>query len=78
MASFPESIRFDIKYSRELLDSTKERRERNAQGAIERRRLYRHISNYPVSLLNAITQNGTITVGEQDELQRYMYRRSHV
>jgi hypothetical protein len=78
MASFPEAMHFNIKYSDELLDTTKERRERNAQAAIERRRLYRHISNYPVSLLNDIMSNGTITVGEQDEFQRYMYRRSHV
>lgn len=66
MVSFPEGLRLEI-------ISPKERRERNARAAIERRRLYRHISNYPVSLLNEITQDGSITVGEQDELQRYMY-----
>lgn len=53
----------------------KERRDKDVEAAKERRRLYRHISHYPVSLLDEITRNGTITVAEREELNSYLYGR---
>lgn len=55
--------------------AAKERKQQEVEAAKERRRLYRHISNYPVRLLDEITRNGSITVAEREELNSYLYGR---
>lgn len=65
----------DMLYTFQTAEAIKEHRAKAIEAAKERRRLYRHIANYPVKLIDEITRDGSMTVAEREELAHYLYGR---